>query len=357
MSKLRVALIGSGNFASAMSVYIGRNAAKCAQFEEEVRMWVFQEQVNGRNLTDIINEKHENVKYLPGRPLPANIRAVPDLSECCDGANLLVFCLPHQFITKVCEQIKGKFAPGARAISMVKGFHSNPKDNTFLLISDLISQELGVQTACMMGANLANEIAEQKFSETTIGCANAEDGAIFQTLLQDENFRINVCEDREAVEMCGALKNIVAVGAGFVDGLDLGNNAKAAVIRLGMLEMSDFIKHLYPQSQRKTFMESCGMADLITTCFGGRNRMIAEAYARCDKPRKTMKELEDEFLNGQKLQGPMTAEEVYNKLKLDGIEERYPLFTTVHKICLGKLNPEDLLPVLRSQPPSYGTVV
>lgn len=104
-----------------------------------------------------------------------------------------------------------------------------------------------------------------------------------------------------------------------MDGLGLGDNTKAAVIRLGLMEMIKFVDVFYPGSKLSTFFESCGVADLITTCYGGRNRRVSEAFV---KTGKTIKQLEDELLNGQKLQGPFTAEEVNFMLKNRKMEER-----------------------------------
>lgn len=119
-----------------------------------------------------------------------------------------------------------------------------------------------------MGANLANEVADEKFCETTIGVKDAKMAPILRDLFQTPNFRVVVSDDVDAVEICGALKNIVACGAGFVDGLALGDNTKAAVIRLGLMEMIKFVDVFYPGSKLATFFESCGVADLITTCYG-----------------------------------------------------------------------------------------
>lgn len=133
----------------------------------------------------------------------------------------------------------------------------------------------------------------------------------------------------------------MACGAGFVDGLKLGDNTKAAVIRLGLMEMIKFVDIFYPGSKLSTFFESCGVADLITTCYGwlkrvqsilnvmpsdcmcvclgGRNRRVSEAYVTTGR---SIKDLEAEMLNGQKLQGPITAEEVNFMLKNKKMEDK-----------------------------------
>ncbi|KAF9177705.1 Glycerol-3-phosphate dehydrogenase, partial [Haplosporangium sp. Z 11] len=92
----KVALIGSGNWGSAVAKIIGRNVLRYDHFDNEVKMWVFEEKVNGQKLTDIINTRHENIKYLPGIQLPENVVACPDLLETCRDATMLVFVVPHQ---------------------------------------------------------------------------------------------------------------------------------------------------------------------------------------------------------------------------------------------------------------------
>ncbi len=113
---------------------------------------------------------------------------------------------------------------------------------------------------------------------------------------------------------------MVAFGAGLCDGLGFGDNTKAAVIRLGLMEMIKYCEVFFKGGNPKTFFESCGVADLVTTCYGGRNRKVAEAFAR-GNGEKSLEELEKELLNGQKLQGPETAKEVSILLKHNKLED------------------------------------
>ncbi|XP_005999356.1 glycerol-3-phosphate dehydrogenase [NAD(+)], cytoplasmic isoform X1 [Latimeria chalumnae] len=342
----KVCIVGSGNWGSAIAKIIGENAAKLPQFDSTVRMWVFEEMVNGRKLTEIINMDHENVKYLPGYKLPPNVLAVPDLVEASKGADILVFVVPHQFIDKLCGQMKDHIKCDAIGVSLIKGIDEGPEG--LKLISDIIREKLGIEMSVLMGANIANEVADEKFCETTIGSKNKEHGAILKELMQTSNFRITVVEEADTVEICGALKNIVAVGAGFCDGLGFGDNTKAAVIRLGLMEMIAFSKLFCKGTVTSaTFLESCGVADLITTCYGGRNRKIAEAFA---KSGKTIEQLEKEMLNGQKLQGPQTSSEVNHILKHKNLVEKFPLFTAVYQICYEGKPVKDFVTCLQNHP-------
>ncbi|XP_030754652.1 glycerol-3-phosphate dehydrogenase [NAD(+)], cytoplasmic isoform X1 [Sitophilus oryzae] len=342
----RVCIIGSGNWGSAIAKIVGSNAVKSKNFDEKVTMYVYEEIINGKKLTEIINETHENVKYLPGHKLPANVVAVPDVVDAAKDADILIFVVPHQFIRTICSTLLGKIKATAIALSLIKGFDT-AEGGGIDLISHIITRHLKIPCSVLMGANLANEVADEMFCETTIGCKDASAGPLLREIIQTSYFRVVVVDDEDTVEICGALKNIVACGAGFVDGLGLGDNTKAAVIRLGLMEMVKFVDVFYPGGKLSTFFESCGVADLITTCYGGRNRKVSEAFV---KTGKSIKELENELLNGQKLQGPFTAEEVNFMLRNKGMEEKFPLFTAIHKICTGVKTPLDFIDCIRNHP-------
>lgn len=345
--KLSVCVVGSGNWGSAIAKIIGANVVKFNnKFVQRVPMYVYEEIINNQKLTNIINELHENIKYLPGHKLPENVVAVPDVIEATKDADILVFVLPHQFIRTLCVTLLGQIKPTAVGLSLIKGFDQGDGTNVEL-ISKIIEKNLRIQCHVLMGANLANEVAEEKFCETTIGCRDKRLAPILRDLIQTPNFRVVVVEDTEAVEVCGALKNIVACAAGFVDGLGLGDNTKAAVIRLGLMEMIKFVDTFFGGAKLSTFFESCGVADLVTTCYGGRNRRICEQFV---KTGKTIRDLEEELLSGQKLQGPATADEVNAMLKAKNMLDKFPLFTAVQRICHEEIRPADLIDQIRNHP-------
>ncbi|KAH6830488.1 NAD-dependent glycerol-3-phosphate dehydrogenase family protein [Perilla frutescens var. hirtella] len=352
--KSRVTVVGSGNWGSVAAKLIASNTLKLNSFHDEVRMWVFEETLpTGEKLSEVINKTNENVKYLPGIKLGRNVVADPDLEHAVRDASMLVFVTPHQFMEGICKRLVGKISVDAEAISLIKGMEV--KREGPCMISSLISEQLGINCCVLMGANIANEIALEKFSEATVGYRKSKETADkWVQLFNTSYFMVSPVQDVEGVELCGTLKNVVAIAAGFVDGLEMGNNTKAAIMRIGLREMKAFSKLLFPSVKDSTFFESCGVADLITTCLGGRNRRCADAFAR-NGGKRSFDELEAEMLQGQKLQGVSTAKEVHEVLSHRGWLELFPLFSTVHEICSGRLPPTAIVEY-SEHPPNYSIV-
>lgn len=344
----RIAVIGSGNWGTTIAKVVAENTAeKPDLFHNTVNMWVFDEKINDRLLTEIINTDHENVKYLPGVKLPENLRAVPDLVETVKDADLLVFNLPHQFLPKICATLKGHIKPKVRAISCLKGLEVQA--DKCKLLSTFITENLGITCGVLSGANLAPEVARKKFSETTVAYRLPEDFAgeghdIDQYLLKEvfhrPYFHVKVIDDVSGVSVAGALKNVVAIAVGLVEGKGWGDNAKSAIMRVGLLEIVKFSKMFFPDSQTSTFTdESAGVADLITTCSGGRNVRVARYMSETGV---SAEEAERKLLNGQSSQGILTAKEVHELLSNVKKLDEFPLFEGTYQIVYNSAKVESL---------------
>jgi len=351
-NKRTVCIVGSGNWGSTAAKIIGENIMSGDAknyFNQDVRMWVFDEKIpqadgSVRNLSEIINTDHENVKYLKGIKLPENVRAVPDIKDAVAGATVLVWVLPHQFIPKTAMGVKDVVEKDAVSISLVKG-GVDIKADGLKLCSETICEIMGHDVSVIMGANVADEVARGDFCEATIGATSKQTGELFHKLFDMKTFSVNVVDEVPSVELCGALKNVVALAAGFTDGIGMGSNTKAAVVRIGLKEMQKFIAHFYPKTKTEVFSESCGVADLITTCFGGRNRKCAEAFAesRISGQPRTWEEIETTMLNGQKIQGTLTAEEIMPLIQHHRLESELPLMCATYNIAFKDASPKSLL--------------
>lgn len=289
----------------------------------------------------------------------------------------------------------GHHPPYARGISCIKGV--SVSGSAVKLFSETIGEKLGIYVGALSGANIASEVAQEKFSETTIAydppavdsrrpspsgshedlraLATAAPGvhtgatglppkaglaplpaeyppldhALFKTLFHRPYFHARLVSDVAGVSLGGALKNVIALAAGFVDGLGWGDNAKAAIMRIGLLEMVKFGTLFFGGAAgtaegrgfcRQTFTdESCGVADLITSCSGGRNARCARLSVERGVK---IEDVEASELNGQKLPGPLTAREVNAWLRGQGREGEFPLMTGVYLILEGRRRAEEL---------------
>jgi glycerol-3-phosphate dehydrogenase (NAD+) len=335
-----VGIIGSGNWGTTIARVIAENVDKQPDFDKTVRMWVFDEQVNGESLVNIINAKHENVKYLPGFPLPESIVAIPDVAEVTAKSNLLVFVIPHQFLAGTLKGMIGHVQPGTAAITLIKGV-------TFLgdrieLVSDTIEKSLSIKCGGLMGANIATDIAARDYCESTLSYPDPDVCAIWHRALESPYFHVETISDVVGLQVFGTLKNVIAMAGGLVDGLGYGQSTKAAILRQGLVEMYKFAKWAFPDRgvSLETILSSCGFGDVVASSYGGRNRKCAEAFA---KTGKTFAELEAEMLNGQKLAGIVSAEEVYHLLKTKNARSEFPFFTTVWLICIKKVPVKQIL--------------
>ncbi|KAL5628139.1 hypothetical protein BROUX41_002887 [Berkeleyomyces rouxiae] len=395
--KHKVTVVGSGNWGCTIAKIIAENCAEQPDiFEKEVQMWVYEENITlpatspyydekigetPQKLASIINNYHENVKYLPGIKLPSNLVANPSVQDAVKDSTILIFNLPHQFIDKACRDLTGHILPFARGISCIKGV--NLTDDGIHLFSESIGKGLNIYCGALSGANLASEIAQEKWSETTIayapppldtpsgsksGESESDDDELyhkdasgkkssvtltpipaeyapitqttFKKLFHRPYFHVRTVSDVAGVSLSGALKNVVALAAGFVEGRGWGDNAKAAIMRVGLLEMVKFGQAFFSTADRATFTdESAGVADLITSCCGGRNYRCAKMAVQ---EGLTVKEVEARELNGQMLQGTSTALEVHSFLKIRGVEAEYPLFTAIAGILEGKHSVDEI---------------
>jgi glycerol-3-phosphate dehydrogenase (NAD+) len=353
MAKKSVTVVGSGNWGMAIAKIIAGNTARHDEFNDALNVWMFEEQIEHkgkkRKLSELFNETKENVKYLPGITLPSNVIAEPDLKKAAADADILVWVLPHQFVARTVQNM-GPVKAGSVSVSLIKG-GLELEGGKLGLCSDLLRKLVGHEVGVLMGANVANEVAAGEFCEATLGLKDTTQKAILAKVFDCQTFRVTAVDDIPGVELCGALKNVVALGAGFCDGLNYGGNTKAALIRIGLQEMKTFIRYFYPEVKDSTFLESCGVADLITTCFGGRNRKCAEAFVRAQGS-KGWDTIEKEMLGGQKLQGTLTAQEIWPVMKKHNLCEKLPLFTTIYQVAFEDMAPWKIVKLPQGMPSS-----
>ncbi|MEX0709983.1 MAG: NAD(P)H-dependent glycerol-3-phosphate dehydrogenase [Chloroflexota bacterium] len=260
----QIGVIGAGAWGTTLAV-------KLAAAERPVTLWAHTAAVGAELATD-----RENRAYLPGIIFPPNVRVATDAAYLAEPHRLFVLAVPSAHLRGVLKQLREHLYLGAALLSVVKGI----EEGTHLRMSEVIDQELpGRRIAALSGPNLAREIAAGLPAGTVVASGDAELAAEMATILGSDRFRVYTNPDLVGVELCGALKNVVALAAGFVDGLAFGDSAKAGIITRGLAEMTRL--GVAAGAHPGTFAGLAGVGDLIATCMSplSRNRRAGELMA------------------------------------------------------------------------------
>ena len=263
---MNVALIGSGSWGTVVA---GLAAARA----ERVTMWAHSEQtVVG------INTEHRNPRYLVDYDLPGNVVATTDLSQALDGAEAVIFAVPSTHLRSVCHQAAPFIADETPVLCLTKGI----EPESGLLMSEVIASEIGneARVAALSGPNHAEEICRGGLSAAVIASEDPQVGETFKDLLLSTAFRIYLSQDMTGVEVCGAMKNVIAIVCGISAGSGAGDNTLALIMTRGLAEISRLVHARGGQAM--TCMGLAGMGDLIATCTSehSRNRSFGVELAQ-----------------------------------------------------------------------------
>lgn len=328
----RVCIIGSGNWGTTIAKLIGeniKNEKMKSEFDQTIRFYVGKEMVNEKPLSDIINNSHEDVKYMQGVILPDNVKAYNDIEKAAEGAYYLVFVTRGESLPELLEQIKSKIANNASGISVMKGITLH--EDSIELIPEIVEKILNIPCGGLSGANMAKNIAFGQLTEATIAFKDPEIANKWLNIFNCSYFKCRIINDIYFQQLLGTLKNVIALGADFVDGMGFGENTKAAVLRIGLKEMYKFACWYYPDKNVNslTLLESCGFADLIATAYADKNRKCAVEFIKAGKDWNI---IEKEILHGKKLQATVETNEIYRLLEKHNCTNMFPLISKIYKI-------------------------
>jgi len=266
----RVVVAGDGGWGTALALVL-------LHAGHEVALWS-----HDPAYAEELGRTRRNPRYLPGFELPAALRVGSDFGTLARGADLVISALPTQFVRPVWSAIARDLGAGVPVLTVTKGL----EEATLLRPSQVLEQLLGARPlAVLSGPNIALEIARGLPAASVVASADAATARLVQNALTSERFRVYLNPDVTGVELGGALKNVIALAAGICDGLELGANAKAALLSRGLLEMARL--GVAFGGQRPTFFGLSGLGDLITTAYSpsSRNRSFGERLGRGEPAR------------------------------------------------------------------------
>ncbi|MCH8028507.1 MAG: NAD(P)-dependent glycerol-3-phosphate dehydrogenase [Candidatus Dadabacteria bacterium] len=264
----KISVIGGGSWGTAIAKHLAEKGFKTT-------LWVKEPEVR-----DSIRQKRVNTLYLPEIELPGNLSPTDDINEAVEGREVLVFSVPSQFMREVLERCSGSVSPDAVLISTAKGIELVTHKLMHRVFADVFTGDVSQRYASLSGPSFALEVARSKPTAVSIASKNLKTAELGQRIFSNKSFRAYVTEDVVGVEVGGALKNVIAIAAGIVDGLELGHNSRSALITRGLAEITRLGMEM--GANRFTFAGLAGMGDLVLTCTGGlsRNRKVGMSIAR-----------------------------------------------------------------------------
>ena len=267
----RIAILGAGAWGTALAISLARRAG------HELCLWAHSSE-HARQLS----ETGENSRYLPGYILPADVHITPTLAEAIADAEIILCVTPSQTLRSIMRQIAPLLTPTQILLSASKGI----EEKTFLRMSQVIAQHIAEPTsgtnpiAVIGGPSFAQEVAAALPTALSVACDDPAIGTRLQNDFSSPSLRVYRNEDLAGTELGGALKNVIALAAGIVAGLDLGHNAASALITRGNAEITRLA--IACGARRETMTGLSGIGDLVLTCSSNisRNRTVGFELGR-----------------------------------------------------------------------------
>jgi len=263
----KIAVVGAGAWGSALSIILSKNAGNVAVWARE------------REVADAVAKKRENSVFLPDIKIPENVSFFNDPEPVLSGAEMVVWVMPIQYLSGTAKNFSAHIKDGALMINAGKGIEIG----TWRRPSQILAQSVPQAKACgsIMGPNIAFEVALGKYAEAVVALDDHADAVKAAAAFTTDTFKVRPSDDVVGVEIGAALKNIVALAAGFCDGMKLGANTKSIVMARGFQEIYRAAASLGAWSD-SFVKESAILGDVLTTCMSpdSRNRRTGEELGK-----------------------------------------------------------------------------
>ncbi|MGA7887049.1 MAG: NAD(P)H-dependent glycerol-3-phosphate dehydrogenase [Acidobacteriaceae bacterium] len=329
----RIAVMGSGAWGTALAISLARRGG------HEVALWAFEKPV-----AEAMRTQRENTTFLPGFRLPDAIAPTDRAAEALDGAELVVVVTPSQFTRSTMRGFVPHLHPGQTLVSATKGI----EDESCLRMSQVIAEvlaehKLTLPFGALSGPSFAQEVAAGAPTAIAIASADADLAARVQREFSSKTLRLYTNDDVVGVELGGSLKNVIAIAAGIVAGLELGLNTNAALITRGIAEMTRLA--VACGGRRETLAGLSGVGDLVLTCTGSlsRNRTVGMGLGRGQKLNEVLA-----GLGGQVAEGVRTTSAALGLARKHQVE--MPIAEQMEAILMHGKAPERAIEELMLRP-------
>ena len=316
----KVCVLGAGSWGTALALVVAKKGYN-------VSMWTLNEEQCNK-----INKDKENIDYLPGVVIPDNIVVTTNIEEAVKDGTIIVLAVPSQAIRSVCRQIKPFVKDKQILVDVAKGLEKG----TGLRLSDVCNQELpNNKYVVLSGPSHAEEVSRDIPTTVVVSSEDIHIAEIVQDIFMSPKFRVYTNPDVVGVELGGALKNIIAFGAGICDGLGYGDNAKAALMTRGIKEIGRL--GVAMGAKASTFSGLSGIGDLIVTCTSmhSRNRRAGILIGQGKTLEETLAEVK------MVVEGITATDVAYNVAKELNVE--MPITNAIYSVLYDNANPDEVV--------------
>lgn len=257
----KVSLLGAGSWGTALAMLLANNG-------HDTTLWsAVAEEVT------MLRENREHKDRLPGVKLPDNVFISDDLESACQDKDLIVFSVASPFVRATAQQAAAFIKEGQIIVNVAKGI----EESTLMTLSEILQEELPqADIGVLSGPSHAEEVSQGIPTTVVVGAGTKKTAYFIQDMFMNETFRVYTSPDITGIELGGSVKNVIALAAGVLDGLGLGDNTKAALITRGIAEMSRLGVAL--GGKMETFSGLSGIGDLIVTCTSQHSRNHNAGY-------------------------------------------------------------------------------
>ena len=321
--KTKIGVVGGGSWGTALANLLASKGFT-------VDLWVFENEVKNQ-----IMETGENKIFLPGIKLCANLRPTNDIARSVSGKNIVVVVVPSHLMREVTLKITNDVSKETVVVTASKGIENKTHLTMTGVLKETLPEIPRQRFAAISGPSFAREVAKNLPTVVTVASEDIKVAALAQRVFATPKFRVYTSEDLIGVELGGSLKNVIAIGAGVVDGLELGLNARAALITRGMTEIRRLGLKL--GANPRTFTGLAGIGDLILTCTGhlSRNHTVGVKIGQGQKIADILSEMR------MVAEGVKTARSVYNLSRKLGVD--MPIFHEAYRILYEDHSPKEAI--------------
>jgi glycerol-3-phosphate dehydrogenase (NAD(P)+) len=325
----RIAVIGAGAWGTALALVLARGK------RHHVSLWAYENDV-----CKSIEESRINALFLPGVLLPDDIAVTNSLPAAVEGTQIALTVMPSHHARRLFGEMRASLSSDAIIVSATKGI----ENDTDKRMTEIAAETTGVsRIAALSGPSFATEVARGDPTAVTVASTDPEVAGFIQREFSDSAFRVYTSDDVIGVELGGALKNVIAIAAGIVEGLNLGHNSAAALITRGLAEITRLA--VACGARRETLSGLSGMGDLVLTCTGGlsRNRTVGVELGRGRKLPDIMADM-----HGMVAEGVFTTDAALGLARHHDVE--MPITEQVHLILHEEKSPKDAIRELMNRP-------